>query len=164
MSIIVARFLKLSTAWKFPLHGPRNYVGWSWEMPASGSAFFLLSFQTPFEIFKLKSLQQFTIRILPKLIVVLTLDSRENSSKRLKKACLCFLWYSSKRSRDLLLRRLWKEEMFLGNWWKSLTFKMLPISYSMLPSIRTLQFNMAKLSFVSRKSSEIWPRENLFSL
>ena len=27
----------------------------------------------------------------------------------------CFLWYSSKRSKDLLLRRLWKEEMFLGN-------------------------------------------------
>ena len=24
-------------------------------------------------------------------------------------------WYSSKRSKDLLLRRLWKEEMFLGN-------------------------------------------------
>ena len=27
----VARLLNLSTAWKFPLHGPRNYVDWSWK-------------------------------------------------------------------------------------------------------------------------------------
>ena len=39
----------------------------------------------------------------------------------------------------------------------------------MLPSIRTLQFNIATelpsvdLLHVSRKNSEIWPRENLFS-
>ena len=38
---------------------------------------FLLSLQTPFETFKLKSLQQLTVRILPKLIVVLTLDSKQ---------------------------------------------------------------------------------------
>ena len=43
---------------------------------------------------KPKSLQQLTVRILPKLIVVLTLDSRETSSKGLKKACHCFLLYS----------------------------------------------------------------------
>ena len=55
-------------------------------MPASCSDFFLLSLHTPFETLKLKSLQQLTVRILPKLIVVLTLDSRETSRKRLKKA------------------------------------------------------------------------------
>ena len=99
--MFVVRLLKLPTAWKFPLHGPRNYVDWSSEMPANCSAFFVLSLQTPFETFKLKSLQQLTVQILSKLIVLLTLDSRETSSKRWKKACLCFLWYSSNRSRDV---------------------------------------------------------------
>ena len=33
--MFVARLLKLSSAWKFPLHGPRNYVSWSWEMPCT---------------------------------------------------------------------------------------------------------------------------------
>ena len=67
---------------------------WSWEMLASCRArtLFSLSCQTPFETFKLKSLHQLTVRILPKLIEVLTLDSKENSSKLLKKAYLCF-WY-----------------------------------------------------------------------
>ena len=54
--------------------------------------FFSLSCQTPFETFKLKSLHQLTVRSLPKLIEVLTLDSKENSRKLLKKAYLCF-WY-----------------------------------------------------------------------
>ena len=31
------RLLKLSTACKFPLHGPLNYFDWLWEMPASCS-------------------------------------------------------------------------------------------------------------------------------
>ena len=50
----------------------------------------LASLQTPFETFKLKSLQQLTVRILPKLIVVLNLDSRETSSKCLKEGLALF--------------------------------------------------------------------------
>ena len=46
--MLVARLLKLSTAWKFPLHGPHNYVDWSWELLACCSArAFSLSHQTP---------------------------------------------------------------------------------------------------------------------
>ena len=32
--MFVERLLKLSTAWKFSLHGPRNFVDWSWELLA----------------------------------------------------------------------------------------------------------------------------------
>ena len=80
MSMLVTRLLKISVdrekCWLAAEHAP----------------FFLLSCQTPFGTFKLKSLHQLTVRILPKLIEVLTLDSKENSSKLLKKAYLCF-WY-----------------------------------------------------------------------
>ena len=62
------------------------------QLAAEHAPFFSLLCQTPFETFKLKSLHQLTVRILTKLIVVLTLDSKENSSKLLKRFYLCF-WY-----------------------------------------------------------------------
>ena len=54
--MFVARLLKLSTEWKFPLHGPRNYVDWSWELLACCSArTFLLSRQAPLPyVFKIQ--------------------------------------------------------------------------------------------------------------
>ena len=75
-------------------------------MPASCSAFFLLSLQTPFETFKLKSLQQLTVRILPKLIVVLTLDSRETSSKRLKEGLSLFPVVQFKAKQRFIIEKI----------------------------------------------------------
>ena len=68
MSMFVARLLKLA---------PAMQLREKCRLAAVHAPCFLLSCQTPLETFKLKSLPQFTVQILLKLIVVLTLDPRE---------------------------------------------------------------------------------------